>query len=576
MDLDIWQNIFFLKNSDGSLDTFRLAEAFPKLTTDHLNAIRSFGEEADFPTGHILYQRGDRNVDFYVVLQGAIEAYETDNCGKDRVLVIHKASNFPGEMSQFSGRKSLINARTSTPTRVLRVQYKDFRRMLVAEPELGELILRAYVLRRSSIIRHGTAGVTLIGATQDPDLLRIRQFLIRNAYPYRFIPPDAKGEDGRSILTSLSLRLEDLPVVVDSKHSLFKNPSLHQLAAEIGLLEAFPLEHTYDVGIVGGGPAGLAASVYAASEGLDTVVLEALAPGGQAGTSSRIENYLGFPNGISGVELASRAQVQALKFGVHMAIARAVTDVTRAQDGVFEVLLCDQTKVRTRALVVASGARYRKLDLPNYQQFEGRGIYYAAMAMEAQLCSGEEVVVVGGGNSAGQAAIYLSQSAAKVHMLVRGKALSETMSNYLVERIQASSKVQIYYETEITRLSGLSGQKFLEEVEWKSSANHRHWTKPIRNVFVMIGAIPNTDWLRKCIALDPKGFVLTGKTKAGSPLRSPYETAEPGIFAVGDVRSESVKRVASAVGEGSIVIQWVHQYLSGLKSRQFLDLKRAA
>ncbi|CAM6054205.1 unnamed protein product [Sphagnum tenellum] len=568
MDLDNWQNVFFLRNADGSLDNYRLDATFPNLTAQQLNSIRPFGEELDLPAGHILYQRGDLNVDFYVILQGAVEVYESDSCGKDRVLVIHKANNFPGEVTQFSGRKSLINARTFTPTRILRVRNKDFKRMLVAEPELGELILRAYVLRRSGIIRHETGGVTLIGTAQDPETIRIRQFLIRNAYPHRLIPPDAKAESGRSLLASLSLRLQDLPAVVISKQNIIKKPSLNQLASEIGLLETFPLDHTYDVAIVGGGPAGLAASVYAASEGLDTVLLEAIAPGGQAGTSSRIENYLGFPNGISGLELASRAEVQALKFGVHIGIARAVIDVKKVQDGTFEILLCDQTKVRTRSVVVASGARYRKLNLPNYQQFEGQGIYYWAMAMEAQFCVGEEVVVVGGGNSAGQAAIYLSQSASKVHMLVRGKSLSETMSTYLVERILASLKIQIYYETELTHLSGRvsdkqSEQRILEEVEWKSSANLRHWVKSIRNVFVMIGALPNTDWLRQCIALDPQGFVITGKTKAGLLLSSPYETAQPGIFAVGDVRSESVKRMASAVGEGAIVIQWVHQYLTG-------------
>ena len=323
--------------------------------------------------------------------------------------------------------------------------------------------------------------------------------------------------------------------------------------------------HTYDVAIVGGGPAGLAAAVYASSEGLDTVLFEALAPGGQAGTSSRIENYLGFPNGISGIELASRAQVQAIKFGVHIALGRHVSTLTRNAAGDFEITLCDGTHVCAHAVIVATGAKYRRLTLADCERFECRGMHYAATAMESQLCVGEEVVVVGGGNSAGQAALFLSQSASKVHLLVKTEAIASSMSRYLVDRIEASPKIQVSCNTELTKVSG---QRALERVEWRNMSSGETVTKSIRNVFVMIGAIPNTDWLKGCLPLDGKGFVVTGKSRAGEPLGSPFETAEPGLFAVGDVRADSVKRVASAVGEGSVVIQFVHRYLVAKRERR--------
>ena len=541
--------VYDLKDPDH-----REEQTFPKLTDEQMNAVRPFGEEVELPAGSSLFNRGDRNVNFYVVIQGAIEISVTD-CHRERhVVLTHRPGNFTGELSLFNNRKALVSARISSPSRLIRIQWKNFRRMLNAEPELAKIILRAFVLRRTGFIRLSLAGVTLIGDAQDADTLRIRQFLIGSGFPYRLVQPEARGDDGRAILEILSLTPSDLPVVWESDELVLKNPSIAQLASELGLLEGLSLDRTYDVAVVGAGPAGLAASVCAAAEGLDTVVFEAQAPGGQAGTSSRIENYLGFPNGISGQELAARAQIQAEKFGAYFSIARPVATVRRNESGEFEITLSDQTMVRARVVIVASGAKYRKLDLAGYPQFEGRGIHYAATAMEAQLCLGEEVVVVGGGNSAGQAAVYLSQSANRVHMLIRSKTLSDSMSKYLIERIQASPRIQVYYETEIT---SLSGQKTLERVEWKGPSGEKSWERPIRSLFVMIGAIPNTEWLRGCTTLDARGFVLTGRTKTGNP----YETKEAGVFAVGDVRADSVKRVASAVGEGSVVIQWVHQYL---------------
>ena len=533
-------------------------QTFPRLSDEQIQLIIPFGEELELPAGGLLYSRGDRDFDFYVIIRGSVDVSVTDCSGKAHLFLTHGPGNFTGELTILNNRKSLVSTHTASPSRLLRVHRKDLRRLLIAEPELAKVILRAFILRRTAFIRQSLAGVTVIGDSHDADTLRIRQFLIGNAFPYHWIRTDEQrpkeNDEAKRVLEILSLKDSDLPVVWDSGQLVLKNPSLAELATELGLLEGLSADRTYDVAVVGAGPSGLAAAVCAASEGLDTVVFEARAPGGQAGTSSRIENYLGFPNGISGQELASRAQIQAEKFGAYFSISRPVSAVRKNDLGEFEITLSDQTTVRAHSIIVATGAKYRKLDLPDYEQFEGKGIYYAATAMEGQLCAGEEIVVVGGGNSAGQAAVYLSQSASKVHMLVRGKTLSRTMSKYLVDRIQASPKIQTYYETEIT---ALLGQKTLEKVEWKNSS------KPIRNVFVMIGAVPNTEWLKRCTQLDEKGFVLTGKTKTGNP----YETKEPGVFAVGDVRAESVKRVASAVGEGSVVIQWVHQYLQDRKSQ---------
>jgi thioredoxin reductase (NADPH) len=345
--------------------------------------------------------------------------------------------------------------------------------------------------------------------------------------------------------------------VISSHDHVLRNPSTAALADDLGLTEAIDPAHVYDVAIVGAGPAGLAAAVYAASEGLDTIVVEGTAPGGQAGTSSKIENYLGFPTGISGEALAGRAQVQAQKFGARLAISRQVKGIERKER--YRLHLDDDQHIAACAVVIATGARYRKLDVPNYARFEGQGIHYAATAMEAHLCAGEEVVVVGGGNSAGQAAVFLSRTSAHVHVLVRGKGLAATMSDYLVQRIEQSSKITVHPRTEIT---ALEGDERLREVTWSHRDSHEHTTKIVGNVFTMIGAEPNTDWLRGCIELDGKGFVNTGRRADGMALASPYATGKPGLFAIGDVRSGSTKRVASSVGEGAVVIQAVHQYLN--------------
>jgi thioredoxin reductase (NADPH) len=346
--------------------------------------------------------------------------------------------------------------------------------------------------------------------------------------------------------------------VISSRERVLRNPTTWALADDLGLTEAIDPARVYDVAIVGAGPAGLAAAVYAASEGLDTIVIEGIAPGGQAGTSSKIENYLGFPTGISGEALAGRAQVQAQKFGARLAISREVAGFD-CDEQPYRLRLCDGQEVKSCAVVIATGARYRKLELPNYAQFEGQGIHYAATAMEAQLCGGEEVVVVGGGNSAGQAAVFLSRTSAHVHILVRASGLAATMSDYLVQRIEQSSKITVHAGVEI---SALEGDERLRAVTWTHSDTGETETRSVGNVFMMIGAEPNTSWLGGCLALDAKGFVRTGRSADGMALASPYATEKPGLFAIGDVRSGSVKRVASGVGEGSVVIQAVHQFLN--------------
>jgi thioredoxin reductase (NADPH) len=407
------------------------------------------------------------------------------------------------------------------------------------------------------LLRHPQGGIVLIGPGRSGDMLRLEAFMTRNGYPHRVLDTNVDpAADG--FLTCFMLAPDQLPVVITPGDHVLRNPSNAALADGLGLAETLDPARVYDVAVVGAGPAGLAAAVYAASEGLQTIVIERLAPGGQAGTSSKIENYLGFPTGISGQALAARAQTQAQKFGARLAISRSVAGI-ECDERPYHLLLDDGQSVAACAIVVATGARYRQLDVPGYAKFEGHGVHYAATAMEAQLCVNEEVAVVGGGNSAGQAAMFLARTAAHVHVLVRGAGLAATMSDYLVQRIATSPKITVHAHTEI---SALAGDDFLREVTWTSRTSGARETKRISSLFVMIGAEPNTEWLRGCLDLDPKGFVRTGQDADGRALASPFATTRPGIYAVGDVRSGSVKRVASGVGEGSVVVQAIHQFLN--------------
>jgi thioredoxin reductase (NADPH) len=410
----------------------REAQTFPRLSEDMLQRIAPYGREEHVPAGTMLFERGQRRRDFYVVLEGAVDILDTDVRGNLSVVTTHDAHQFAGELDLFNDRSILVSARAAVDTRVLRLPRADFRRMVAAEQDIAELVMRAFILRRVGLIRHTQGGLTLVGEVHAGDTQRLQRFLLRNGHPFRILDIDA-DPDARAFLETFHVGREELPVVL-CPDGVLRNPSNAEVADALGLSEEIDPDDVFDVAVIGAGPAGLAAAVYAASEGLRTLVIEGQAPGGQAATSSKIENYLGFPTGISGQALAGRAQVQAQKFGARFAISRAVARM-ECDDQRFRMELDDGHSVSARAVVVASGARYRKLDVPEYDRFEGRGIHYAATAMEAALCSAEEVIVVGGGNSAGQAAVFLSRVCRQVHVLVRGPGLAATMSDYLVQRI---------------------------------------------------------------------------------------------------------------------------------------------
>lgn len=531
----------------------REAQTFPELNDDMAGRVAAFGTVEDLPEGGSLFDRGDRSVDFFLILEGAVEVLDMDAKGHEHVVHVHGARQFTGELDLFNDRKILVSARAKPGTRVARVGRLEFRRLISAEPDIGEVVMRAFILRRVGMMLHGEAGIALIGPAHAAATARIESFLRRNGLPHRQIDTETDADAG-GFLECFQLSQEDLPVVV-VRGQTFRRPSNGQVADALGLTVELDPGHVHDVAVVGGGPAGLASAVYAASEGLDTIVIESIAPGGQAGTSSKIENYLGFPTGISGQALAGRAQVQAQKFGARLLVSRGAVGLDCS--GVpFTVRLDDGTEIRSRAVVVATGARYRKLDLPRYAELEGNGIYYAATNMEAGLCAGQEVVVVGGGNSAGQAAIYLARSAGHVHILVRGKGLADTMSRYLIERIEASDRITLHPFTEVTELEG---ERHLEGLSWTDRRTGETSRRKAGALFVMIGAVPSTDWLDGCLELDPTGFVRTG---SGETF---FCSSKPGIFAVGDVRSGSVKRVASGVGEGSVVVSSIHRYLESLR-----------
>jgi len=538
----------------------RAAQTFPVLSDEMACRVAAFGVEETLPAGTYVFERGQRSVDFFLLREGCIEILDVDCEGDPNIIHTHRQHQFTGELDLFNNRQILVSGRTGEDSRVVRIKRPDFRRLVTAEPDIGEIIMRAFILRRVGLIRHGQGGVSVVGSGHGADTLRIERFLMRNAYPHRMLDTD-RDEDAGGFMECFELTPADLPVVIAPDHSVLRNPSNADLADALGLTEAIDPNVVYDLAVIGAGPAGLAAAVYGASEGLSTIVIEALAPGGQAGTSSKIENYLGFPTGISGQALAGRAQVQAQKFGARLAISRPAVGIQRNGES-YHLALEGGNGLSARAVVVATGARYRKLDVENYDKYEGQGIHYAATAMEAQLCMNEEICVVGGGNSAGQAAIYLSRHARHVYILVRSNGLAASMSDYLIQRIEASPRITLLCETEIT---GLNGEDMLREVTWTNRASDAAETKRMGNVFVMIGAQPNTDWLKDCLDLDDKGFVLTGAdaaTEERAGLMSPYCTSQPGVFAVGDVRAGSVKRVASGVGEGSVVVQAIHRYLN--------------
>ena len=533
---------------------------FPVLSAEMIGRMMRYGREDHFEAGQYLYTVGDREVDLFVILEGSVDVLENSGNSTKSLVATHGVHQFSGELDHLSGRAVLLSAKATAPTSVLRIPRSDFRKMIEAEPEIGEIMLRAFILRRARLIEYAEGGTIVVGSCRSGDTVRIQTFLERNGYPYRCLETD-DDEDARIALELFHVNATVAPVVILNGSKLMTSPSNRELADCLGINERLVPGSLHDVVVVGAGPAGLAASVYAASEGLDTVVIDALGPGGQAGTSSRIENYLGFPMGISGHDLARRAEIQAQKFGARFLVARTATrlDCTRAP---FSIHLDSGEVVMARSVVVATGARYRRLNLDELETFEGKGVHYAATSIEAHLCSNSEVAVVGGGNSAGQAAVFLSGIARHVHLLVRGDGLVDTMSDYLVERINQSSRITLHTRTSIT---SLHGDEYLTSLRWRerdgSETEH-----PISNLFLMIGAAPNTEWLNGCVDLDNDGFITTGHLHNGQPDGSQYATSVPGIFAVGDIRARSVKRVASSVGEGSVVVHSVHGWLASTRS----------
>lgn len=539
---------------------------FPVLTGAQIDRLRPFGNTRSVSAGEIIFEPGDTRRSFFILLSGRIEIVSPSSL-EDTLVTLHEAGEFAGELDLVTGRRSQVRARAATPVEMLEIPIKDLQRIVQTDAELSEIFLRAFFLRRSYLIANVPGDVVLIGSGHSSATLRLRGFLTRNGQPHAYL--DVERDEGvQQLLSSFHIQPGDIPVLICGKNPPLKNPSNAEAAACLRFNAGITEGAVYDLVVIGAGPAGLAAAVYGASEGLKVLVLEGMAPGGQAGSSSRIENYLGFPTGISGQELAARAFVQAEKFGAHVAIACSAAGLS-CDRRPFRIELNDGNIVQGQAVIVASGAEYRRLAIDNIGRFEGAGIYYGATPMEAQLCQGEEVVVVGGGNSAGQAAVFLSGKAKHVHVLIRGESLAATMSQYLIRRIEESPSITLRTRTEV---QGLEGNGSLERIRWRHAPTGVEETREIRHLFSMTGAMPNTGWLRNCLSLDDKQFVKTGAdlraedlTSAGWPLRrSPYlfETSIPHVFAVGDVRSGSVKRVASSVGEGSVAVQLVHRVLA--------------
>jgi thioredoxin reductase (NADPH) len=542
-------------------------EAFPILTAEQINRLRPLSQVRKVKAGDILFEPGDSDVPFFVLLSGAMEIVQPERHG-ELLIVGHQAGEFTGEFSSITGRLCLVRGRVTEPGEFLQMSNSDLKGLIARDAELSEILMRAFILRRVTLINRGLGNVVLLGSRHSAQTLRLREFLTRNGHPYAYVDLDT-DTTSQELLDQFHVKPEEIPVVICNNTIVLRKPSIQELARCLGLNPTVTAEEIRDVVIVGAGPSGLAAAVYGASEGLNVLLVEADSPGGQAGSSSKIENYLGFPMGISGQELAGRASAQAQKFGAKMLVASNVTRLNCEQRPYELTTVCGEV-IRARTVIIASGAQYNKPKIDNLKKFEGEGVFYGATFLEAQLCGTDEVIVVGGGNSAGQAAVYLSQSASKVHMLVRSNQLSETMSRYLIQRIEENPAIELHYCTEIV---ALDGDTQLERVTWQDKNTHERSTHDIRHVFIMAGASPRTEWLKGCIALDAKGFILTGRDL--DPVLDQYhwplsrvpqmlETSLPGVFAVGDVRAGNVKRVASAVGEGSISIYLVHRALAEL------------
>lgn len=542
------------------------SEMFPVLTPAQQARVLTHGQRRTVEQSEIVVKLNEHVTKFFVVISGQLQILQVSN-NQEHVVAICNPGMFSGELNVLSGRRGLVRIRAAEKSELIEIEREALQALVETDSELSDIFLRAFILRRLELIAREAGDIVLIGSSHLLDTLRIKEFLTRNYQPYSYIDleHDAEVQD---VLDRFSLSIEDLPVLICRGTAVLRNPTNEEITGCLGFNEGIDQAHVRDLIIVGAGPAGLAAAVYAASEGLDVLVLESNAPGGQAGASSKIENYLGFPTGISGHELAGRAYTQAQKFGADILIAKDAKGLA-CDRRPYVVLIGDGERVSARTVVIASGAQYRRLQIENLAQFEGAGVYYGATHLEAQLCGGEEVIVVGGGNSAGQAAVFLAQTTSRVHMLVRSDGLARTMSRYLIRRIEETPNIELHSNTEVV---ALEGNDHLERVTWRNNQNRETESHNIAHLFSMTGAVPNSAWLNGCVACDEGGFIKTGLdlttedlAKAKWPVkRPPYllETSLPGVFAVGDIRGGNLKRVASAVGEGSIAVSFVHQVLA--------------
>jgi len=542
-----------------------LDKVFPILSAAQIQRVAVHGTTRAVTAGDVLYEQGSANVPFFVLLSAELEADRPTELGR-RLIELRGRGQFTGEINALSGRRSLLRISVTKSGEVIEVDRQALRALIQADAEIGEILVSAFLLRRVGLVTSGIGDVVLVGSAHSAGTLRLKEFLMRNGHPYAYLDLERNSEV-EALMTAFNIEPHDVPFVICRGTAVLRNPSNRELADCLGFNESIDETHVRDLVVIGAGPSGLAAAVYGASEGLDVLVIESNAPGGQAGSSSRIENYLGFPTGISGQELAARAFTQAERFGAELLIDR----VTRlhCETRPFSLLLESGASIPARSIVIASGAQYRKPPIENLERFEGVGVYYAATFVEAQLCAGEDVVIVGGGNSAGQAAVYFSGLARRVHMVVRSDGFAQSMSRYLTRRIEETPNIDVHTFTEIIALDGTDS---VETVRWRNTKTSAIEEHPIRHVFMMTGATPNTAWLDGCLTLDDGGFIKTGPELSADdlgaakwpPARSPYlsETSLPGVFAVGDVRARSVKRVAAAVGDGSTAISFVHQVLS--------------
>src|SRR6202163_2757170 len=552
-----------VSKTDGSAAAVfpRHEQTFPTLTPQEIARMRRFGELRRYKNGDVRFETGKPGPGMFVILSGHVAITQRDGFGHVTPVIDQGPGQFLAEIGQLSGRVAWVDGHAEGDVETLLIPPERLRALLVAEADLGERIMRALILRRVSLIRGGVGGPVLIGPSNSRGVIRLQGLLTRNGFPHHLLDPE-RDHDAAELIARYSPSPADWPLVVAADGTVLRNPGETELARVLRMIGGAARDKLYDVAIVGCGPAGLATAVYAASEGLSVAVLDARSFGGQAGASARIENYLGFPTGISGQALAGRAFTQAQKFGAEIMIPIGVKALDCARpDGAFALTLDGGEPLRARSIVVASGARYRRPEIENLDRFEGRGVWYWASPIEARLCAEQEVILVGGGNSAGQAAVFLSGHARKFHMMIRGGGLGASMSRYLIERIEATANIELVFNTEIVGLEG-SEEASLERVRWRSRLSAEDSSLEIRNLFLFAGADPATGWLDGCgVAVDRGGFVVTGVPSDGRQVQ-PLETSVPGVFAVGDVRCGSVKRVGGAIGEGAAVVPQLHAVLA--------------